>query len=98
DWSVTGVQTCALPIYGPSEAMLCSNYKALLWLNADVGEGSLGPYVDQTDDDIGLLTAFLNVVSVGYTSLPRHLAMFGRDLVKGRSEERRVGKKGGVGW
>ena len=63
--------------HGPSEDML-KNYKTLIWLGADLGEVSIGPMPNQTDDDIGLLTSFLTL-SGGVQSLPRALLMTGYD-------------------
>ena len=63
---------------GPSEDML-KNYKTLIWLNADLGEASIGPVPNQTDDDIGLTTSFLTL-SGGVQSLPRGLVMMGYNL------------------
>jgi hypothetical protein len=63
---------------GPSEDMI-KNYKTLIFLNSDLGEVSIGPMPNQTDDDIGLLTSFLTL-SGGVQTTPRALLMIGYDV------------------
>jgi hypothetical protein len=64
--------------HGPSEDMI-KNYKTVIWLNADLGEVSIGPMPNQTDDDIGLMTSFLTLAG-GVQSTPRALMMMGYDV------------------
>jgi hypothetical protein len=63
---------------GPSEDMI-NNYKTLIFLNSDLGEVSIGPMPNQTDDDIGLLTSFLTLAG-GAQTTPRTLLITGYDV------------------
>src|SRR5690606_39566317 len=78
DFHVTGVQTCALPIYAPEAVPVWSDDERVRgWLSAH------GYVLDETD---GLWIArHLD------DRVRRHLERGGRAL---RSEERRVGKEG----
>jgi len=44
---------------GPSRKMLRTYYRNLIVLTADLGANVFGPFVDQTDDDVGLITDFI---------------------------------------
>jgi hypothetical protein len=72
--------------HGPSEAMLLNFYRTMVFLAGDLAEGSIGPIIDQSDNDIGLLTAFLITGGVGTTAFPRGLTMMGADLVRGQND------------
>jgi len=50
--------SCPRPT-GPSRKMLRTYYRNLIILCADLGANLLGPFVDQTDDDAGLITDFI---------------------------------------
>jgi len=50
--------SCPRPT-GPSRKMLRTYYRNLIILGADLGANVWGPFVDQTDDDAGLITDFI---------------------------------------
>ena len=66
---------------GPSGAM-ARNYRQMYWLASDIGNaGFLGPFVDQTDADVALLTDFVTLP--GGSAQPRALYMSGYQLGEG---------------
>jgi hypothetical protein len=65
---------------GPSDGMV-TNYRQMYMLASDIGDDLLGPLPNQTDDDIGLLTDFLNLP--GGSAQPRFLYMAGYRLGEG---------------
>jgi hypothetical protein len=44
---------------GPTTAMLGAYYRMLMLLSGDLGAGVLGPYIDRSQNDIGLVEAWL---------------------------------------
>src|SRR5262249_57661918 len=85
DWSVTGVQTCALPI--------CERLRLL-------GRLALGE-VDDVHGGATLLEQRLDRLvqrRLAILEVERHRALFRVDVRDRRSEERRVGKEGRARW
>jgi hypothetical protein len=78
-----GVEVGKFSRHGPSQAMLLDNYRHILLLGGSLGCVALGPLVDLTDDDIFLLTSFLNV-SGDLSNLPRSMHALGTNLVEGQ--------------
>jgi hypothetical protein len=70
---------------GPTGAMMRNYYRSLVLLAGDLGASSLGPIVDQSDDDVGLITDYLTN-STPQGSAPRALMAIGRDLVEGQND------------
>ena len=75
-----GVEAGKFSRLGPTQAMLLDIYKAMVWLNADLAETSVGPFIDGTDDDVFLLHSFTTVASPDLDNRPRDLMMYGSDL------------------
>src|SRR5205807_7023946 len=95
DYKVTGVQTCALPIFRP-----VGGYIAMLVSDGRMAEGrkraaqfadTLTAIEQKFGVDRLLLLAIWGIES-NYGSEPE-----GKDVIR-RSEERRVGKECGAGW
>src|SRR5262249_59790981 len=91
DWSVTGVQTCALPIYRAGEAVRAEDQR----VSAPERQRSLHLDLDlfgetqRSQDHVGAR------VVLGLR-LAEDAAAY--ELGDERSEERRVGKEGRAGW
>src|SRR5262249_56751419 len=89
DWSVTGVQTCALPIFAPEADMLQDR------IRDDEIEGAVGPMAE--------IAGIGDLASEAQLTLIERWFRRGGDIDQGdiggevRSEERRVGKEGGCG-
>ena len=71
--------------HGPTQNMLLSFYRTMVWLHGDLNVQSIGPISDQTDDDIGALSAFITNSTIG--TVPRGLIMIGRDMVEGQDTD-----------
>src|SRR5262249_58935480 len=89
-WSVTGVQTCALPIFRPADRavrrLLLLDALELLRVIARLGDepGVLDRVLGRLHDDVP------GGVEAGAAGAPGDLV----ELARLRSEERRVGKEG----
>src|SRR5262249_59675356 len=95
DWSVTGVQTCALPIFGDADphrvvAARCVRVLQRLERALDVSEIAVLAR-ERGDDPVDLA---LREQSVAFDDVALDL----ESHRLGRSEERRVGKECGLGW
>jgi hypothetical protein len=55
----TGAQTGMCATSGPTPKMLRYYYSNLIVLGADLGSTTWGPFIDQSDNDIGLFTDFI---------------------------------------
>src|SRR5262245_39670495 len=64
--------------------MLRYYYSLLLGLTGDLSAGSMGPYADKSDNDIGLLQDFATS-TVGGTSQPKRIWFQGSNFVQGQS-------------
>jgi len=71
--------------HGPTQNMLLTYYRTLIWLYADLSIQGMGPLDDQTDDDVGALTSFITNSTIG--TVPRGLIMTGRDLVESQDTD-----------
>jgi hypothetical protein len=65
---------CPTPT-GPTAKMLRTYYRNLVVLAGDLGENLWGPFIDQTDDDAGLITDFITNPS---PAVVRSVAIVGR--------------------
>src|SRR5262249_56081883 len=82
DWSVTGVQTCALPIWLPPRSMFCA--RSSICCSSCASSRSAA---SRSPDS----TAERSSASVSFAPLCGSASRL-------RSEERRVGKEGGAAW
>src|SRR5262249_58499281 len=88
DWSVTGVQTCALPIY----LQVVREYEELNW------NGSFEDYLKIVRENPKVTrTAFQRVYDMILSYGQEEYIDNKKKLIR-RSEERRVGKEGRRGW
>src|SRR5699024_11889814 len=86
DRNVTGVQTCALPIYGATISIRCMRPRLFRSFGNGYGLGR-----DNLAGEARRLGA--DVIAVGtYHEVPEALRTFDGDVMVLRSEERRVGK------
>ena len=69
---------------GPTPEMLNYYYRTLVILAGDLGAGTLGPIVDQTDDDFTIISQFLSSTS---SPLPRGVIVAGRNIVEGQAAD-----------
>src|SRR5690606_41205854 len=92
DFHVTGVQTCALPIF-PAGSAGCRHHHILY-------RGEVGQKVVKLEDEAEMLAAKLRPLrsTCVHEVHAEHLVGAGRGSHQGRSEERRVGKGGGARW
>src|SRR5690606_40910519 len=96
DFHVTGVQTCALPIYAP-------NWRLGHWLNGRINGVSLDELIAAILADFGLPEADVSGVDGYLSGFVISEPASARGVLEplldifGRSEERRVGKEGGCG-
>src|SRR5262249_57443569 len=90
DWSVTGVQTCALPISSLAGPDAESGAAVLQQSAAGDAAAAVEQHQGTRHRQSDALTAAAQYANHGRTGGRR---LRGRDLV-GRSEERRVGKEG----
>src|SRR5205807_4439260 len=91
DYKVTGVQTCALPIFGAPG--FCTNMGSFQRYNAStsVGVGWIADGVYGTGTDIELTRAWSALAAYEHIWNPHWRTAW-------RSEERRVGKECSAGW
>src|SRR5207248_7607200 len=96
DRTVTGVQTCALPICRASKEKLKSKYALAgsLCVNSRVVNDV--SQVVQFLFDLGLVLGELSLLSLNFFDQGKKFLLLIR--VRSRSEERRVGKECGSGW
>jgi len=66
---------------GPSAAMLRQYYRAVLILTGDRSSQILGPIADRSQDDVGILTDFLENGTAG-TSMPRAVIVQGNGFAE----------------
>src|SRR5262249_57217990 len=88
DWSVTGVQTCALPIYVSVDA-LDSERPVIRFVHAGQAEELRCDFIAGCDGFHG----------ISRPSIPQNrMTLYERVYPFGRSEERRVGKECRARW
>src|SRR5205807_4637442 len=98
DYKVTGVQTCALPIYSLQNDPIPPNKDVVDWL-LETHRGYCTYYASTMaimGRLLGIPTRVVSGFSQGHFDQQRNIwAVDGSDA---RSEERRVGKEGGARW
>src|SRR5699024_12199046 len=87
DRNVTGVQTCALPIYPERHKKITATYYGMI----SMMDKYIGKILDQLDE-LGIAD---NTIVVFTTD---HGYFFGQHGLQARSDERRVGKECRSGW
>src|SRR5262249_59719373 len=92
DWSVTGVQTCALPISRGTRVRYFGDYE----LRSILGKGGMGAVYRARQVSLNRPVA-LKMIKAGVLAGDDELRRFQNEAE--RSEERRVGKEGRCrGW
>jgi len=81
----TGAQTGMCATSGPTPKMLRYYYSNLIVLGADLGSTTWGPFIDQSDNDIGLFTDFITNPSGagGVNQALRFMSMMSFDIGSG---------------
>jgi len=67
---------------GPTPEMLRKYYRMLTILTGDLNSGLTGPFLDKSQDDIGILNDFLTANGTGSTVQPRGLFVAGDGFVQ----------------
>src|SRR5262249_58447294 len=89
DWSVTGVQTCALPISNVDNSFLMRNRSCKSAASITISEF----------DSFRRYKAFVAFLTEHHAKYPEQFSGLGvRGAMRRRSEERRVGKECRSGW
>jgi hypothetical protein len=81
----TGAQTGMCATSGPTPKMLRYYYSNLIVLGADLGSTTWGPFIDQSDNDIGLFTDFITnpAGAGGVSGALRFMSMMSFDIGSG---------------